>query len=85
MALAVMLLNGMQGVLKGLLDGLDLVVPVHVELVHVHLFPHGEANVGLDLLDGCWLVAGLLRRDVVGPSHPRQGLLGGNYTLSIHR
>lgn len=43
-------------------------------LFGAHLLPDDVADLGLDLLHGGRLVAGLLRRDVVGPSHPGDDL-----------
>lgn len=71
--LAVVAGDRLEGVLEGLLDGGHLGVPVHVQVVHVHLLPHGEPNVRLHLLDGRRLVPGLLSGDIVGPPHPGEG------------
>jgi len=70
---AIVVSNRFQGIFKCLLNSSDLRVSVHIEVVNIHLLPHGEPNVRLHLLNGCWLIPGLLRGDIVGPSHPRQG------------
>ena len=41
---------------EGPLNGLDLRVSVHVQLVYVHFLPDSVANISLHLLNGGWLI-----------------------------
>jgi len=67
-----MFLNGNLRVLESLVDGVDLSISVHVQLVHavLHVLLHAHAEISLDVLNCGGLVPCLFRRYVIRPSHP---------------